>query len=238
MIVLDEFKKLIPAKTNYSYDKVVRFFGPQDRALLYPYIRVNEYNRVTFLIFDIDKPFVDNGLTPSYLVVTPETQRCHSVFVLDHPIIKEKHPKDWTFMEKVVRMCKQVLEADRAITYQKLLTKNPFHPKWKYVGMSERTYELSELYLAAKEIYNPTNTTTKLPVNFVEDSRNCNIFNILRQKNFETLKEYIEFASELNPKIAAKLGKPPLDSREIFSIAKSVWNYKQRRSVERSNTIK
>lgn len=234
MIVIDVFKKLIPTKTNYSYDKVVRFFGHQDKALQYPYVRVNEQNKVYFLVFDIDKPFVDRGLTPSYLVVTPETQRSHAVFVLESPVVKERQPRAWSFMDRVTSLCRLILESDRAITCQKLLTKNPFHTRWQYVGMSERAYSLTELYTTAKRILKLNNSINmnkiKTPSNFVEDSRNCNIFNVLRQRNFDSLKEYIDYATEINLDVADKLGKPPLDGKDIISIAKSVWKYKQKKN--------
>lgn len=227
--MLTLLKDHIPEFTDYSHDKILRYQGPKDVALRYPYIRINERETVSFLIFDIDQPFVDIGLTPSYIVVTPENQHCHAVYALKYPVSNSRE-KAWGFMQRVARIYRNLLDADRVITHQRLLTKNPFHESWQYEPMSETLYTLTEMYEQAQGFVRAFGVDEKVfSTSFSEKSRNCAIFERLRKSNLDTFNEYLDLAREVNPHIAGVLGKPPLTERELIVIVRSVWNYKQRR---------
>lgn len=227
--MLEQLKDRIPEVTDYSTDKILRYQGPRETALQFPYVRVNDRQKVSFLIFDVDRQFVDSGLTPSYIVVTPENQHCHVVYALENPVCSN-HEKAWNFMQAVSRIYRSLLDADRVITYQRLLTKNPLHDRWQYIPLTEETCTLTDLYRQAQDLIRVFGVDEKVfSVSFSENSRNCAIFDRLRKSDFNTFNEYLDLAREVNPHIAAILGKPPLSDRELVTIARSVWNYKQRR---------
>ena len=227
-IVLLNYVNSVPEITDYSTDKILRYKGHKEEALRFPYVRVNSPQNVAFMIFDIDQPFVDHGVVPppTFIVETPETKRCHAYYWLKYPV--RENVRHQRILEKVARIYRVILEADRVILSQRLLSKNPLHNRWNYVPISEEAYVLTDLYNRAKDIYRVFGLDEEvIQSSYSSNSRNCLLFDSLRKFDFETFDEYYQKALQLNPHIAALLGKNPLHKSEVISIVRSIFKFKK-----------
>lgn len=226
--MIERFKELVPSVTDYSYDKILRFAGPKEVTFKYPYLRVNEPERISFVVLDVDEKYQDFGLAPSFIVVNPENEHYHAFYVLKKPVIRG-NAKAWWLMGKVATLYMGLLGSDRAMLNQRLMVHNPLHKKWQFVPLSEKEFTLLEMYEEAMgfvRAFGLDETVTEST--FSTNSRNCLIFDALRKCNFDSLNDYLAKARKLNGIVASRLGKLPLNERELATIARSVWRYKRK----------
>ena len=123
-----------------------------EKALKFPYIAPNSNFNVAWLVFDIDREFnpielEDKNIAyPNYVVYNPENGHAHLWYQLKNPVYCQdnfKASKPYKYYKAVYKALRKALGADEHFGGK--LCKNPLHPQWKSIQLSNSAYSLSEL---------------------------------------------------------------------------------------------
>lgn len=165
--------------------RIGKILGKQ-RAIRFRCIQINHPHLVRYLVFDLDyegSAFAheEAGLPPPTLIVVNRLN-AHSylVYEIDPVYLKTATKKKKKLLIKVLSVFKEVLRADRVITTQKMLVKNPFHRDWEIIETG-RVYELRDLIREVR--FRPAKTMRqkdpKTAHSLIDpSSRNVTLFNI------------------------------------------------------------
>lgn len=257
---LQDFADRIPYRTMMSPNK--RYDGyilPRSVAKGFPYIRMN-YPHIDYLCFDLDyhsAPIAaqERDLPiPTLTVITPDSKHAHLLYELLHPIPRAANKKTRALLKDVLYVYKEILCADRVITTQRSLFKNPLSNKW-IIHQGNTPYTLSELAeskpagFVMDRTYQPRTDRNlgELPFEETLDrfSRNCSLFEnvrlyaytIARQHNSEEslyeaiLSRVIHLNDTEIPKHFPVKIKP---KSELKSIARSIseWTFVRRHNFK------
>lgn len=210
------------------------------RAQHQRYVELNPPAHVYWIIIDCDHAEVGRwkrlGLPePSFITVTPETQRHHVAYRLTTPVCRSATARDkpLRFLQGVALALRQVLGGDP--NYVGLLTKNPLHPCWQILR-SERMprYSLQELAAAAnplqkaagaaaqpsKAVVRPTVQLSRVEVG----GRNRALFDVVRKRPDKSMspESYALLRNQEFPE--------PLPEPEVRAIAHSIHRYEAKPS--------
>lgn len=128
------------------------YVRPLEVALGHRYIQHNRPGKVTYLVFDVDRPgaayaWMDAGLVPpTWACINPINAHAHLVYALEAPVVtsNDECQRPARYVSAIVEAFTQKLKADR--NYNGGLTKNPLHPAWRTEVLSGCAYSLSELH--------------------------------------------------------------------------------------------
>lgn len=144
----------LPRRPRCTNDPAV--FGTYVRslevALGHRYIQHNRPSKVTYLVFDVDRPgaayaWMDEDLAPpTWTCTNPLNGHAHLVYALEAPVVtsSEGHQRPARFVSAIIAAFTKKLKADG--NYNGSLTKNPLHPAWRTEVFAGRAYSLSELH--------------------------------------------------------------------------------------------
>ncbi|MCP3668951.1 MAG: hypothetical protein GY814_00635 [Gammaproteobacteria bacterium] len=152
---LQRFKDCLPKKPYCGDDKPAGLIRTKAHAIKENYIQANPPGMVYWITLDIDyrfqhgnDPFVwesQPGLpVPNFIVITPETGRCHISFAIVPVCTSNKgraHPK--RYLEAVRHGLALAYKAD--LDYTGRITKNPLSRHWNTQVFHEHVYSLGEL---------------------------------------------------------------------------------------------
>jgi len=194
-----EFLKIRSAEDKGRNANKSRFI---DKALQFPYIAPNSNFNVSWLVFDIDREFNPIELEnmnisyPNYVVYNPENGHAHLWYQLKNPVYCQdnfKASKPYKYYKAVYKALRKALGADEHFGGK--LCKNPLHPQWKSIQLSNSAYSLSELSahldLNWKEDKKPGKKKAHVDINIVGEfggvekgSRNSSLFDFCRHKAY------------------------------------------------------
>lgn len=129
---------------------------PKNKALEMAVLQINGPRRIQYLTFDIDRNFGglawdDNNIpSPNIIIINPQNGHAHLIYELAQPVWLDKksdtHQSESPpvkYMKAIQKAMARELKAD--ISYNHLMTKNPFYKGWRSVYMTDHLYTLGEL---------------------------------------------------------------------------------------------
>lgn len=207
-------------------------------ALKRPYIQANPPHLRIWSIFDVDRAgavlaWEDADLPPpSWTAMNMENAHAHLVWGLSVPVLVDSpdmRQKPLRYLCAVEAAFRDKLEADPG--YSGLLTKNPLHERWRVLRRPQLVYELSEL---AAWVDLPKHAPKRKPEE-VGLGRNVTLFDWLAKWSYKAIRRletrnFTQWQADCNEKALEHNGDfpTPLDSREVWHIAKSVskWTWR------------
>lgn len=237
--IYDVFRDRLPRRPYCSDDP--QAYGlqvlPSELALTKKLIQPNSPDKVSWLIFDVDKAggafaWQDAGLpAPTISISNPENGRAHLYYGLKAPVCRSAAARSdpLRYLAAVEVAYADELGAD--LGYVGLLAKNPLHPHWRTMW-HPRLYELEELaeYVDLKKRRPGVPDVAGL-------GRNCTLFERLREWAYLAVLEHKRNGSSedqwhaLVREQAERLNVfgMPLTNSEVKCIAKSVarWTWRE-----------
>ncbi len=190
---LQRFVDCLPTKPYCGDDKPAGLIRTKAHAIKENYIQANPPALACWITLDIDyrfqhgnDPFVwesQPGLpAPNFIVITPETGRCHISFAIQPVCTSDKgraHPK--RYLDAVRRGLALAYKADPDYTGR--ITKNPLSRHWNTQVFHDHVYDLGEL-----ADYTTVTPQPRLSVFTTEEEdprgRNCTLFLNLRRWSY------------------------------------------------------
>jgi DNA-binding CsgD family transcriptional regulator len=234
----DYIESTLPRKPYCSDDlETGLVIRPKELALKKAYISPNHpYNR-QWLVFDVDRDtdggldWIERGVAPpNFAVVNPDNGHAHYVYMLTTPVYMQngtrQRPK--AYLRAIEDAMTEALGADKA--YSKLITKNPFAGRWRYIPYHHNTYSLKELAAGLKLKKAPYRQRINLDA---AEGRNCALFQALRyfayaevykrKWSFNSWQQHIAGrAKQLNSELCSQEQVALLAYSEVMTIARSV----------------
>ncbi len=210
-------------------------------ALRRPYIQANPPHLRVWSIFDVDRAGAALAWEaaslpmPSWISINKENAHAHLVWGLVAPVLVESaeaRQAPIRYLLAVEAAFRAALQADSG--YSGLITKNPAHPLWRTLRGPIDFYELG--YLA--EYIDLPKFLPKQGIKLEEIGlgRNCILFDFLRKWAYKAIREhrehrnYVLWQAQVYDRALNRNAdfKYPLDSKEVWHIAKSVtkWVWK------------
>lgn len=205
---LTEFEANLPKKPYYGYAKRIDGIMPKARARDQNYIQVN-FPVTHYLCFDCDfpgaaiRPAEVDLPKPTLTVITPDSKRAHLMYQLREPIPRRrKSRKTSRLLADVISGYKSMLQADRCITTQRQLVKNPLSEAWEvieghspfflwelieYVPQEVKRENRSDVPDGPAGVESLAQTRAKIDT---PDSRNCSIFHNARLYAYSTVHKH------------------------------------------------
>lgn len=146
--ILTSFFEFLPERPYCSADKRLtkdKRFLPKEKAAEYAYIQANHPSVIRIIAYDCDYSGAalraqEMGIAePSITAITPETGRAHPLYFIDPIAPRTASKKSKALLRDVIEAYKDLLCADRVITTQRMLVKNPLHPRWNLILGKEHT---------------------------------------------------------------------------------------------------
>lgn len=147
-LVLPRLPRRPYCSDDLQYGVVVR---PADQAINKTFIQLNPPVLRHWLVFDVDRQYGAyawewaNLPPPNWAAINPKNSHAHLVYLLAAPVLTTvnglAHPL--RFAAAVEAGMRLALKADQG--YKGMLTKNPFHERWRIVEFHYDGYLLNEL---------------------------------------------------------------------------------------------
>lgn len=204
---LERLYNNLPKRPYCSNSKRIRFILPKERAINYRYIQINHPLLVRYIVFDLDYQgsafaWDEKGLPPfTYVVINRQNAHCHGIYEIDPVFMGTASEKTLKLLKKVTSAYRKLLEADKIITTQKQLIKNPFHKDWELI-CNGGIYTLSELAEYIK--CNKRKKKQEIFINIDPSGRNVTLFNKGRYYAYEIVSQCTGF-EELYIKVKSYL---------------------------------
>lgn len=257
---LSHFEARIPYNTMCNKNK--RWDGyitPKSMAHAFPYIQMN-YPYINYICLDLDyreAPIAaqEHGLpAPTLTVITPDSNHAHLLYELLYPIPRKHSKATKMLLKDVLYVYKEILCADKVITTQRQLIKNPLCSKWDVI-QGNAPYTLTELAeskppgFVMKRTYEPRKNVVlgELPFKDTLDlhSRNESLFHNARYYAYVIAREHSIYKSlyeamlsrviHLNDTEITKYFPTKIKCKsELRSIAGSIsrWTFKRRHNFK------
>lgn len=253
---LCDFEERLPRKPYYGTSKKIAGITTKENAKDYPYIQAN-FPLLHYLTFDIDKGDAairseEVGLPgPTLTVFDPDTGRGHLMYELLEPIPRRKSRATNSLLRDVVSGYTGILDADRCITTERILVKNPLCNEWEVIP-GYKPFFLYELMESVPDEVK-RNNRREIPYQHIGPerfeetleriagdpkipgkSRNCAVFENARLYSYSIVQEHateeslynsvLDYIEGLNQKEIPEhfSHKGKLGTSELRSIAKSI----------------
>ena len=206
------------------------------QALTKVYIQANPPWMRVWSIYDIDRPgaalaWEMAGLpAPSWFSVNTQNAHAHLVYGLAAPVLTasmEARQAPLRYLNAVEAAFRAKLGADDG--YSGLITKNPAHPLWRSCRGPELNYELGTL--AEYVDLSKFKARPGVKVSEIGLGRNVTTFDFARLWAYRQVRPYktqqggyVHWLAAVYAQCLARNGdfSKPMDSREVYHIAKSV----------------
>lgn len=249
---LSLFYDNLPQKAYCSRNKMVGYLLPKDRAILRPYIQVNHPLKVVFIAFDMDYEgsafaWDERDLPPfTYTVINHANAHTHGMYMIESLFVQHASKSQLRLLKAVISTYSKLLHADKVITSQRQLVKNPFCRNWGLIATG-RTYILTELMdsvprFCRKPIQRDKKADASRGCIIVPHSRNVTLFNEGRffayekvsgcKRSNELFERVLNHILYLNETKIRDYFYIPLPYGEARTITKSItrWVWKKRRA--------
>ncbi len=177
-------------------------------AITNPYITINSPWWISAIILDIDHHYVGSLIhgnhlpIPTWIAYNRNNRKCHAVYMLVDPIpFKQASKATKRLLSATVAALKEALQADKVITWQKQLTKNPWREDIYELDLWGGFYQLSSLYYMIPSVFRrrqydapsqPSCVGVKCLDSYVDarQSRNCTVFDYVRHVAYREVDLY------------------------------------------------
>ncbi len=237
-LVLPRLPRRPYCSDDLQYGVVVR---PADQAINKTFIQLNPPVLRHWLVFDVDRQYGAyawewaNLPPPNWAAINPKNSHAHLVYLLAAPILTTvdglRHPL--RFAAAVEAAMRWALKADHG--YSGLLTKNPFHERWRTLEFHHNGYLLNEL---AEYVELPHKDQTLPDCPNLGLLRNLTLFDELRTWAYSWVLKFKDSGATLDYWAQALMmradainrGFPvPLHEAEVRAVVRSVakWVWRQ-----------
>ncbi len=233
-----------------GFDEGVRIRSLK-QALTKAYIQVNPPHLRVWSIYDIDRPggslaWEDANLPPpSWITSNRQNRHAHIVYGLSAPVLvnsMEAKQAPLRFLNAIEQSFRAKLGADDG--YSGLITKNPVHPLWETFQGRVLGYNLHDLANCIEDL-DRYKADPGVKVAEVGLGRNVTVFDFVRLWSYKKVRDFkhtqggfVYWQKAVLDRCGARNAdfSRPMDSREIYQIAKSVakWTW-QRFDIEASD---
>lgn len=214
---------------------------PLELAIGHRYIQYNRPGKVTYLVFDVDRPgavfsWMDahHLPPPNWTCENPLNRHAHLVYVLEDPVVTSAHEHQHParYVAAIEAAYLHALRADAGFTSG--LTKNPLHRTWRTELLRPRPYSLAELAeyvdLRAKHRHRLRSEGAL--------GRNCQLFDTVRFWAYRAVLSFRLGGSGMDDWLAhvreeahgrnVFIDAPSLPHREVDHLAKSIakWTWR------------
>lgn len=249
--------KNLPERPYCSNGKRIRktSIRPKEKAIKYRYIQINHPKFLRYIIFDLDYKgsafaWDDKCLPPfSLTVINRQNAHCHGIYEIDPVFMKTASKKTLKLLKHVIAAYKELLNADKVITTQKQLVKNPFHRDWELISNGNK-YTLRELaeYIKYDRTRNKKERVLNNHIN--PSSRNVTLFDrgrfyaygiVSKLNRFDELYNEVErYITDVNIHEIPEYFHSSLPTSEIRSITRSIskWVWKNRQNFMKKKPVK
>ena len=220
------------------------------QALTKAYIQPNPPHLRVWSIYDIDRPGgalaweAANLPEPSWVTVNKQNAHAHIVYGLSAPVLvnsMEARQAPLRYLNAVEAAFRALLQGDDG--YSGLITKNPAHPLWRTLQGRNLAYDLAEL--ADWVDLSKFKADPGVKVAEVGLGRNVTVFDFVRLWSYKKVRQFkgqqggfVHWQKAVYDRCMARNSDftRPMDSREIYQIAKSIskWTW-QRFDIEASD---
>jgi hypothetical protein len=258
---LQRFRDYLPYNPYCSRSKRLEYIQDKEAAASFPYVQIN-YPIIRYVVFDLD--YAGSALAasdhelphPTLAVVNRENGHSHCMYELLKPLPRKHSRSTRLLLRDVTGAYGDILCADKCITTQKQLVKNPLHIQWDVICPTGYggVFTLSELaeYIPV-EWKRARDNTRKFPATrdtkvrtFEETynpiSRNCSLFEngryyaysiVCQCSSYDELYGHVlDWIGGLNETKVPRYFPAKLPYSELRSIARSIasWTYDHRTS--------
>ena len=227
---LDLFRSRVPNRP-YCTDELGAGLRIRDKetALAKRYIQPNPPALVSYLVFDVDRPFAAlaweqaNLPAPSWIATNPANGHAHLVYTIETPVVRTDAArlKPIKFLAAIQGAMTAQLGADPG--YSMFITKNPLNPSWRVLSHDSAVYDLPQL----AEYVDLTVQPRKRDASGL--GRNCALFDTLRHRAYREVGAFREGGcyetwAKFILGAARKLNTyaQPLPDSEVKATAKSI----------------
>jgi len=253
---LNQLYDNLPERPYWGDGKRIKGILSRDEAIQKRYIQINLPMFIKYIVFDLDYEgsafaWEEAGLPPfTYAVINRQNAHCHAIYKIKPVFLGTASKKTKELLDIVANRYKKKLNADKVITKQKQLVKNPFHKDWEviYNGGEYTLTELIEYIPSSKRKLKEKDSNKKQLNQINPTSRNVTLFDhgrIYAYRKVSSCSDYNDlhdqinkYLEELNHSEIPKHFSCPLPPNEINSITKSIakWVWEKRGSFKRRDT--
>lgn len=212
---------------------------PAQAALEKRYIQYNPPALISWLAYDIDRPYAGFGqewesvAPPNIVVVSPESGHAHYLYGIAAGVstTSASREKPRRLLAAIDEGYREALQADRS--FSQLICKNPLNEHWRVELLREDLYDLSELaeYVDLDAADKRIRKTPKKHRKGI--GRNCSLFDSLRTWAYKWVGDYRAGGMDRwGAVVLAKAEKlntftDPLPHSEVRATARSVakWTF-------------
>lgn len=257
---LTDFEERLPLNPYYGESKQIDGVLPRDRARDYAYIQVN-FPVIHYLIFDCDshdaaiRPVEMDLPAPTLSIITPDTGRAHLLYQLFEPIPRKRESeKTGNLLADVISGYMVMLQADKCITTQLQLVKNPLSDRWdileghkpfslselvEYIPKRVKRESKSEIPARRTGIESLAETRERMALedtayHNTPDSRNCVLFHNTRLYAYSIVAEHSSYQSLFKVVLAYVEDLNETQIPDHFSDEGKILNFGELRSTAKS----
>jgi len=199
MSALSDFRVNLADKFYCSLDLSRLIVRKNANAANYPYIQHNHANKISWLVFDVDRgsesalSYQEADLPdPNIIVKNPQNSNCHLFYRLKQPVWTHAAAgtKAQNYYKAIKNGLTKQIRADE--NYCGLISKNPLHGQWQTTEIHSGQFELVTLGDCLK-------STLKSQANPMEKERdaansilgrNCSLFDSLRFYAYDNIVDF------------------------------------------------
>lgn len=236
---MEQYYDIVPKTTRCTNNLAQgTIFRNRNHAQNYKYISLHDSNNRKAIILDIDYEGLlaqDLSLYPNYIVRNKNNSKCHVVYLLKVPVHYNNN-SNINIQRWFEYCCKGLsLESGADLSYNGLITKNPFHQDFRTEWCRREPYTLDEIseYILdkGKEIKTTNSIKTKRELKLLDIEKGCRNDSLFRIQANEAYKiicgfigSYEDFYHDIYTRLSEKnlLISEPLGVKEISNIAKSI----------------
>ena len=239
----DLFIRFVPLYLHASCVKNGIYKCDRVSALASKYIALNTKNYRKSITIDVDRKFdgedfyekiYEKGIPPpNYVVISPETEHYHLIYLLPIPVKKGSSLKAEHAFKYIQKNLTLAWGGDEGYTNH--LMKNPLHPHWITHEIWNEGYSLQELIAwSVKQDFGIKPEKRRHIDESVENprGRNCTLFDLMREyayrnkeRSYDALYKFASERNEKGYKIPRK--KNPMEDKEVSTIVESVHGFMQ-----------
>jgi len=192
---LKDFEERLPYTPSCGSSKRIECILPKEEAETFPYVQINCLS-IGYLCFDLDyygaamRPQDMDIPGPTLTMIAKDSGHAHLLYELYDPVPRKHTEATKALLRDVIFGHREMLCADKCITTQKQLVKNPLSPAWDVLP-GHKPFSLSELAesipdeLKKKNRHEMPSVREPMRVKPFEEtlvsySRNCSLFDSVR----------------------------------------------------------
>jgi hypothetical protein len=201
MSALRDFQENLAVKPYCSHDLQSLIIRSRNKAANFPYIQPNHAQKITWLVFDVDRghqsalSYEDADLPePNIITKNPANGNCHLFYRLAQPVWTHAAAgtKAQSYYKAIKTGLTKQIKADP--NYSGLMSKNPLSDEWQTFEIHSGKFALIDLADRAELQWQSEANAMEKEAEAANSilGRNCSLFDTLRFFSYAKVSEYRE----------------------------------------------